>query len=530
MNEMRNGYSMWTDVFNRELFPERTWPQYDSVRNFVAHAPIDDRLRNEMIIRYYEHFADDIAEYTSRLDTDDPYVGFNHPSFFCYAKWASYLIGQQLRKRHVPGARRRARALEDGNADVFNAMAHAHTTFINGLGKADSNDGITEAHVRHGGKSFIPNIGTPTPNQRRWSPVGRVDRPVPREGRSGNPRACPGADHGQAGVEAIRTDNGLERLADIGNDASPGGDTVDLQRSSSIQPEQRGRGGTGAAESEQHDRSGLNPENSGSGAGQRQRKDVANRAHADTSAQKLDDDPFATLRSLGDPRDGLPAALLWDLWRENPDSISSPEALFEHVRTKAYDHYAKVRESSDPLVRRQHMLYGNAWLVISEQSVVQAAVSAAFRINMRAVASPFRAMWRTQREFTSRPVSRIRNSIEVFIIRRGVMPRVYFVAPKGVMSSSGTVRVGRWYRENRNHDQWLSEFDSLGAPFSYFDLPKRCDFWPSLRQRLGVILLVMVASHDSDWFDPDEPYLTARTPKWELFEPKARRALDLLAQ
>ena len=57
---------LWQNVFDRELSPTRPHPSITDVRQFLANAPMDARLRNEMITRYYGHFADDLTAFVYR--------------------------------------------------------------------------------------------------------------------------------------------------------------------------------------------------------------------------------------------------------------------------------------------------------------------------------------------------------------------------------------------------------------------------------------------------------------------------------
>lgn len=99
------------------LWPPGDWPpsanSSDNTQtlDFISHAPLPWRLRNEVITREYKRYACEVAEL----------LGDDVPNWYHWASWASGSVGLFVR-RYVPGHRRVRRALGVGNRRVFEDM------------------------------------------------------------------------------------------------------------------------------------------------------------------------------------------------------------------------------------------------------------------------------------------------------------------------------------------------------------------------------------------------------------------------
>ena len=367
---------LWQNVFDRELSPTRPHPSITDVRQFLANAPMDARLRNEMITRYYGHFADDLTAFVYR---DGELGGHDQPppNFFSYAHWASHRVGASLQRWWSPGHRRMSRPLERGNAEVFDSMARNHVDLMR---LADGGDG----HRSHD------------------APTGRAA------------------------------------------------------------PESRAR----------RDRSGLG--------------------------------------ALADPTSGLPAQLIDAIGLSPEDDVAD---LYAEIRSRGSDHFVRAAASQDPEERRDLVLRGSAWWVVSEQSVVHHALAVASRILIRRITSPWAAIRMTNRQLQNRVATGAMPQAEDLLIRIGPRFVNYGMPPAVESAVTKGESVADWYETASG----TVDIAAFGEPFNLFDQPATVDFWPSLQQRLPVIFTLMIAAKDADWSRPTSTWELDRAPEWPRF-------------
>lgn len=120
------------DPFERALDPSKAHNAMAMIV-FANNAPMDPRMRNELVTQSYSFFAWAIND-AIFPDCRSGELADSCPNFYDYAQWGSFTVGKNLRRRWLPLARRRAIALEDGNADVFHAMGSAAVHFLRQVG------------------------------------------------------------------------------------------------------------------------------------------------------------------------------------------------------------------------------------------------------------------------------------------------------------------------------------------------------------------------------------------------------------
>lgn len=94
--------------------------------DIITHVDMDPRLRNELLVDVYLDLSEDVAAAIHGYDVPAEQV---RPNFYSYAIWGAHTVGVQLQRRWMPGAVRRARALESGNARLLNHMGAAGLEF-----------------------------------------------------------------------------------------------------------------------------------------------------------------------------------------------------------------------------------------------------------------------------------------------------------------------------------------------------------------------------------------------------------------
>lgn len=391
--------------------------------NFVVHAPMHARVRNELVTQAYGRLAQRLdALLYARVPTSDP-VGVHAPNFFCIAHWASAFIGSIM-----PGAkssRRMLKTLEDGNAEVFQVVTRTFFEFEERMINQD---------------------------KKPWERMR--DRNVETF----------------AGLE----DRAKEWLAEA--------------------------------------------------AGRKMDEELPAVTRVNSPTQSLMRvGSSATVGSLVDPDWGLPQSLIE---RVSEGKELGAADLLENIRQRGFASYEAAREAPDEESRRAAILRGNAWLIISEQAVVDAALSIALRSLTRRFSGPVRALTDTQRRWRGREISQRRFVMENQAIER-LSRRIVWPVPKGILPNAqrrwlGATRgvaIDPFIREHRA--RLMQRFDALGPPFSDFDdIPDGCHFWPSLQLRLPVIFAVVVASSEDPWFNEYGSFKAAK--KWRALDERLR--------
>lgn len=94
---------------------------------FATTAAMDPRLRNQIIANMYASLS---VEFASRIYSNSEPGCRVVPNFYTFAYWGASTVGFDLRRRWAPGARRRALAIEDGNAQVAKTMGQLGSEFL----------------------------------------------------------------------------------------------------------------------------------------------------------------------------------------------------------------------------------------------------------------------------------------------------------------------------------------------------------------------------------------------------------------
>lgn len=96
---------------------------------FATGGRVDPRLRNQIIANAYAELSRDLAVliYGSRLNEPDLRIP---PNFYTLAYWGATTVGMDLQSTRRPGARRRGRAIESGNAEVARTVGQVGNDFI----------------------------------------------------------------------------------------------------------------------------------------------------------------------------------------------------------------------------------------------------------------------------------------------------------------------------------------------------------------------------------------------------------------
>ena len=244
---------------------------------------------------------------------------------------------------------------------------------------------------------------------------------------------------------------------------------------------------------------------------------AAARVNSDVDAL-VDIDSGMVIDSLVDPVSGLPETLVRDV---EPSGRCGSAELLARVRRRGFDEYHAAIRSTDEASRRAAILRGNAWLVISEQAMVDAALTRAMRSLVRSVLRPIASVRGSRRTWRNDRVGPIRHGLEDAWIEL-MSKTLEWPSPDSVLSDaaplsfrpSGPASVCKWLR---------AEPRTLPAaePFSHFEVPVLDEgrlFWTSLRHRLPVIFAVLAATHEQEWFDDSG---LRKHPSWAGFEDAA---------
>lgn len=217
----------------------------------------------------------------------------------------------------------------------------------------------------------------------------------------------------------------------------------------------------------------------------------------------------ATASSLVDPNSGIPPQLVRALGL-TPEA-SGPEIL-RRIRARAFDAYLAARNAGDDATRRHAILQGNAWLVLSEQALVDPALAAATRMLIRRVADPS-ALFASTRSIRNKQVAPDRLRLEDGWIVR-LSEHIEWPAPadalpdlRPVSDDMGVLDLTSWLETG-------AAALPAGQPFDWFTMPdpaRQPIFWPALSDRLPVIFCVLAAAHDGVWFSDGS---VREHPRW----------------
>lgn len=229
---------------------------------------------------------------------------------------------------------------------------------------------------------------------------------------------------------------------------------------------------------------------------------------------------WATVRSLTDSATGLPEDLVEDLRKGS--SCGSSELLAQ-ARSRGFAAYLDATRATNEAERRHAILQGNAWLVISEQAMVDAALTRAMRSIVRLASRPIAALCGSRRSWRRARVGPIRLGIEDAWIEL-LSKTLEWPTPEGVMPGAAALRFRP--RGPASIHRWIRSSPSglpAGAPFDYFSIPdlgQQPLFWTALAHRLPVIFAVLNACHDGPWFADGS---LREHPRWDGFDEQARR-------
>jgi len=228
--------------------------------------------------------------------------------------------------------------------------------------------------------------------------------------------------------------------------------------------------------------------------------------------------------SLTDPARGLPPRLLASV---DPTGTAGAATMLQTIRERGFEAYWQARQATSDAERRSLILEGTAWLVISEQSLVDPAVTLAVRTLARNATAPWTAFTTSRRSRELGDVRETRGRAEEAWVRT-ISRSIECALPPGVLDGvaplwfrpAGPASVAGWIRDGAG--------DSLPAcaPFCWFELP---DFdqqplrWTALSHRLPVIMSILHASHDAHWFERGE---LRQAPRWSGFDLAAQTDLD----
>lgn len=249
---------------------------------------------------------------------------------------------------------------------------------------------------------------------------------------------------------------------------------------------------------------------------------AAPRVNSDVDAL-VDTSSSEVVASLVDPISGLPPELVREISGDR--SLGSAE-LLARIRRRGFDAYLDAIRSTDRRIRDEAILRGNAWLVISEQAMVDAALTRAMRSLVRTATRPVASTIGSRRRWRNRRVGPIRHGIEDAWIEL-LSKTLEWPVPNGVMADAAPLRI----RPNgpASVHRWARTADAdlpAGEPFDWFRLPDLDTgplFWTSLGHRLPVIFSVLAASHDGPWFRDGR---LREHPTWSGFAVEARGLVE----
>ncbi|MEM7093229.1 MAG: hypothetical protein AAF567_09525 [Actinomycetota bacterium] len=245
------------------------------------------------------------------------------------------------------------------------------------------------------------------------------------------------------------------------------------------------------------------------------------RVNADVD-QLMDTQSVAVVESLLDPVCGLPGGLVDAVARRGLGS----GALLQAIRERGFAAYRRARTAGSDGDRRRAILEGTAWLVISEQAMVDPALTRAMRSLVRSALSPWKSLRSSRRDSATGRVGPIRHGFEDAWIEL-LSKTLEWPAPEGVMPGAEPVRF-RPAGPASVH-RWLVDGSAelpRGEPFDWFRLPEVKNeplFWTALAHRLPVIFSVLQACHDGPWFDAGH---MRRHPGWDGFRAEMGGVLD----
>ena len=252
---------------------------------------------------------------------------------------------------------------------------------------------------------------------------------------------------------------------------------------------------------------------------------AAPRVNSDIEAL-LDRSAGVRVASLAEQAGGLPASLVSQV--DPADECGSGE-LLARIRRRGFDEYRRAIVATNDQDRHEAILRGNGWLVISEQAMVDAALTRAMRSLVRSVLHPINAVRRSRRTWRNGRVGPVRHGLEDAWIEL-LSKALEWPSPDTVLSDAaplplrpnGPASVHRWLRTQK-------PVVPSGDPFAHFSLPDLDEerlFWTSLGHRLPVIFAVLQACHGDKWFENGK---LIEHVGWDGFDDAATHYLDAAA-
>ncbi|MCU0261231.1 MAG: hypothetical protein MUE78_09450, partial [Ilumatobacteraceae bacterium] len=389
--------------------------------HLIADADLDPRLRNALLVDVYCDLSEDVAGVIYGMDVPVEHV---RPNFYTYAIWGAHTVGVQLRRRFVPGATRRARALESGNAAIIAEIGDAAYWFR---------------------KEMSPSTSW------EWAPPPAPEPPHTADQRSTDDR---------------RTDPPAPTERDPAGGERGGDDGGATRHRARRRPPAGGR--------------------------------------------RLDDS------FLTEPSCGLPSAVLDAAGCRSDDTVADAIARFRARGLACYRSATEMRIDAERRcvhnvlpdeqrrTRDRLVLEGSAWLAMAEQCLIEDQIAVAARVNVRRwTTAPWHRLTMSQREWRGREVSGPALRLEHWFGRMATRRLLAFEHPSGAIGyphtmPGGGLPIARWYRDARARQR--GTWEELGTPFGLVDQVESVDWWPSIRERLAAIFLLMATTHDAPWF------------------------------